>query len=212
MIRCNGKEIILNFENISQSGKIIADVIYKLPNGVEIYISLKDKKYQLSNLGMSSTSMNVYPVFSEDLESAANKNFKTFCDFLGIDYNRIYNNITQKLTDDKKEKIDKQYYDNIRQMFICALGSNYYMVNSNGHISYVPDVTNKNSLSIKDVEVQYPSTTRKRININIKFNDNSDVTGSIQLAIRSKSGESNQNFGFIACQCVWGNVKINIKD
>ena len=38
MIRCNGKEIILNFENISQSGKIIADVIYKLPNGVEIYI------------------------------------------------------------------------------------------------------------------------------------------------------------------------------
>ena len=47
---------------------------------------------------------------------------------------------------------------------------------------------------------------------NIKFNDNSDVTGSIQLAIRSKSGESNQNFGFIACQCVWGNVKINIKD
>ena len=212
MIRCNGKEIILNFENISQSGKIIADVIYKLPNGVEIYISLKDKKYQLSNLGMSSTSMNVYPVFSEDLESAANKNFKIFCDFLGIDYIRIYNNITQKLTDDKKEKIDKQYYDNIRQMFICALGSNYYMVNSNGHISYVPDVTNKNSLSIKDVEVQYPSTTRKRININIKFNDNSDVTGSIQLAIRSKSGESNQNFGFIACQCVWGNVKINIKD
>ncbi len=68
------------------------------------------------------------------------------------------------------------------------------------------------NLSIKDVEVQYPSTTRKRININIKFNDNSDVTGSIQLAIRSKSGESNQNFGFIACQCVWGNVKINIKD
>ena len=161
---------------------------------------------------MSSTSMNVYPVFSEDLESVANKNFKIFCDFLGIDYIRIYNNITQKLTDDKKEKIDKQYYDNIRQMFICALGSNYYMVNSNGCISYVPDVTNKNSLSIKDVEVQYPSTTRKRININIKFNDNSDVTGSIQLAIRSKSGESNQNFGFIACQCVWGTVKLHITD
>ena len=86
------------------------------------------------------------------------------------------------------------------------------MVNSNGNISYVPDTTNKNSLSIKDVEVQYPSTSRKRININIKFNDTSDVTGSIQLAIRSKSGEPEQNFGFIACQCVWGDVKINIKN
>ena len=212
MIRCNVKEIIINFENIAQSGKIIADVIYKLPDGTEIYISLKDKKYQLSNLGMSPKTMNVYPVFSEDLESTVNQNFKIFCDFLGIDYNRIYNNVTQKLTDNKKEKIDKQYYDNIRQIFICALGSNYYMVNSNGNISYVPDTTNKNSLSIKDVEVEYPSTSRKRININIKFNDTSNVTGSIQLAIRSKSGEPEQNFSFIACQCVWGNVNINIKN
>lgn len=212
MIKCDGEKININFENIAQSGKIIADVIYKLPNNSEVYISLKDKEYQLSNLGMSPKTMNVYPVFSADLESTVNQNFKVFCEFLGIDYNRIYNNVTQKLKDDKTEKIDKQYYNNIRQIFVCALGSNYYMVNSNGHISYVPDVTDENALSIKNIEVQYPSTTRKRININITFNDTGDVTGSIQLAIRSKSGEPDKNFGFIACQCVWGDVKINIKN
>lgn len=210
IIKYENNNIKINFDNLYDSGNIIADVQYKLPNKEIINISLKDKAYQLSNLGMGKNTMNVYPFFNKDINDISNNNFKTLCDFIGIDYEKVYNNIHEKPNDNDKIIIDKKYYDNIKNIFICAIGSNYYMVNSNGHIYYIPDMSEKNSISIKNINVEYPSSTRKRININITFDESSDIIGSIQLAIRSKTGE-NGNFGFAACQIIWGNVKITVK-
>ena len=97
----NGKLKHIKFNLLPESGNIIADVQYKFTNDNKDYdhiinISLKDKKYQLSNLGMSDKTMNIYPLFTEDINNKDNENFKAFCEKIGIDYNQIYDNVVNK--------------------------------------------------------------------------------------------------------------------
>lgn len=214
----NGKLKHIDFNLLPESGNIIADVQYKFTNDNKDYdhiinISLKDKKYQLSNLGMSDKTMNIYPLFTEDINNKDNENFKAFCEKIGIDYNQIYDNVVNKESSEDLTNISiKDNGDNYKflsNLFRVAIGSNYYMVNSNGDIHYIDnsDSENSNKLKIKNVTVDYPSKSRKRVNINITFDSNPIVSiSSIQMAIRSKSGDSG-NYGFVACQLVWGNIK-----
>ena len=89
------------------------------------------------------------------------------------------------------------------------------MFNSTGDMYYVPKL-NIDNVIISSATVEYPSKSRKRININITFSKNSLVTGTLQIAIRSKekidTDEQNitTNFGFNNCQLVFGNVHIQI--
>ena len=199
----------IKLNNLSESGKIIADVKYILLNGDVINISLKDKDYQLSNLGMGKKSLNIYPIFSEDYTSDNNKRFASFCDYIGIDIKKVFNKLndsenTNEIIDNKDGKI----YNNICNLFKLAIGSNYYMVNSNGDIHYIPDMTSHN-IKIEKAIVGYPSSRRKRVNIDIEFNKSTENIigiGSIQMAIRSKTG-SKENAGFKGCQLVWGKIK-----
>ena len=208
--------ICVNFDELSNSGDIIADIQYILHTGNSINISLKDKEYQLSNIGLKRN--NLYPYFNMSVDDPKNKGFKALCDYIGIDVYRIFNNVInrQDIKDNDKIIIDERYYANIASLVILGLGSNYYTFNSTGDIYYVPKL-NIDNVIISSATVEYPSKSRKRININIAFSNNSLVTGSLQIAIRSKektdTDEQNitANYGFNNCQLIFGNIHIQIR-
>ena len=207
--------IHVNFDELSNSGDIIADIQYILHTGDSINISLKDKEYQLSNIGLKRN--NLYPYFDMPVDDPKNKGFKALCNYVGIDIYRIFNNVInrQNITDNDKIVIDSKYYTNIASLVILGLGSNYYIFNSTGDTYYVPKL-NIDNVIISSATVEYPSKSRKRININITFSKNSLVTGTLQIAIRSKekadTDEQNitTNYGFNNCQLIFGNVHIQI--
>lgn len=215
ILKYYNNSIQVNFDELSNSGDIIADIQYILHTGDSINISLKDKEYQLSNIGLKRN--NLYPYFDIPVDDPKNNGFKALCNYIGIDIYRIFNNVInrQNITDNDKIVIDSKYYTNIASLVILGLGSNYYMFNSTGDMYYVPKL-NIDNVIISSATVEYPSKSRKRININITFSKNSLVTGTLQIAIRSKekidTDEQNitTNFGFNNCQLVFGNVHIQI--
>jgi hypothetical protein len=173
------------------AGKIIADIIIKLKNGVEKYISVKNKT------GNTIAQFGISKAFNDDLDVITSSNeYKTWVEPLGLDVNKIKEGLKASQTGkdvswDDIEKVDNKIKTGspLFKMISKMWGSGYYYLREKGDDFYALKIDSEtvNNLILKNLrvtQIKYPSKNRKQITVYL----DSDNT-SLKLEIRNPRGK-----------------------
>lgn len=142
---------------LKKSGKIIADITISSPKG-DVYLSLKDAAAQLSSISLQqpfygdSSKTNPNSLIANSLADKSVKwndikdekrdtsvaAFKEMCNIFGFDEEVVFNHFQNpKGHIDMKSKV-KENNELIAALAHLLIGGNYWYINSNGEVQYIP--------------------------------------------------------------------------
>lgn len=155
-----------------ETGKIIADIIIKLKNNQERYISLKNKS------GSTIAQFGISKAFTDDLKvNTKSDEWKNWISAFNLDVSKIERGLQVAATGEDVEWEDVEIVDisisvnsKLFKLLEKLWGTGYYYLRekTNGFFAMKVDadtLRNKILHKLKVTEIRYPSKDRKQVNI-----------------------------------------------
>ena len=199
---------------IKDSGEIISDItIYPTGKNTknDIYLSIKCGKSQISGINIrppfyGNKIIPALPSSKDNKESFLKNNiaFNNLCKLFSIDKNIVFDYFV--IDDDKRsdklniDVIDNQINDDsseiLTALLLLIIGGNYWYVNSDGTIKYIPynlKELNNNNVPFKVIWTNDAWLTRKSINRKARINFNNEY---IEATLTFRTSDSDHDYPY----------------